>query len=341
MVGTVDTGQISVIVQGPIAGAAGDAPDQRITKKCIDSIRHWLPKAEIILSTWENADTSDLDFDILVKNEDPGGVCFHKSTSDGVEVLNNVNRQIMTTRAGLLTAHGRYALKIRSDFFLKGNGFLHYFGRWRERSAEWRLTRERVLACTVFSRNPHRIFPFAFHPGDWTFFGLRQDVLGIWNIPLAPEPETSQWFNTHPRPKPDVFPDALNRYTPEQYVWVSFLRKHGNIAFEHQWVDSPETFALSEKTIANNLTLISPVQWQFGTEKPPLKLVDSASIYTHGDWLRLYRRYCAPFRFVGPDWERMAHSARWGAARRLDLTRRSWARRPLAFLKKVKSGRYT
>ena len=49
---------ISVVVQGAI--------DKFNTPKCLKSIRKVLPRAEIVLSTWEKSDVNGLDYDILV-----------------------------------------------------------------------------------------------------------------------------------------------------------------------------------------------------------------------------------------------------------------------------------
>ena len=40
----IDSAEISVVVQGIIDGEK--------TKKCIESIRHFLPNSDIVLSTW-------------------------------------------------------------------------------------------------------------------------------------------------------------------------------------------------------------------------------------------------------------------------------------------------
>src|SRR4051812_3848818 len=45
---------ISVVVQGPIVGRDHWPPSKRLTERCLASIRHQLPGAEIILSTWRN-----------------------------------------------------------------------------------------------------------------------------------------------------------------------------------------------------------------------------------------------------------------------------------------------
>ena len=49
----MDTKDISVIVQGAI--------NKNETIKCLQSIRQYLPGAEIILSTWEGSNITDLE----------------------------------------------------------------------------------------------------------------------------------------------------------------------------------------------------------------------------------------------------------------------------------------
>jgi hypothetical protein len=303
--------EISVVVQGAVVGKPDDPEERQLTRLCLESIRRHLPGAEVILSTWARSDVRGLSYDTLLENEDPGAVCIHTPLPEGVTILNNVNRQIVSTRAGLMAASRPYALKIRTDFALTGTGFQDYFGLYPERADAWRLVQERVLACTVFSRNPRRKFPFLFHPSDFVYFGRREDVLGIWNIPLAPEPETSRWFETRPRPKQEYFPGLITRYVPEQWIWLSFLRKHGDVPLEHLWEISPEMLALSELTIANNLVLLEPWQWQIHTNKPRLQPIDGATIYSHGDWLRLYKHYCAPRTPLQPDFIRLARTTRY------------------------------
>jgi hypothetical protein len=75
----INHNDISVIVQGAI--------DKDLTKKSLESIRAFMPEAEIILSTWEDSDLTSLDYDKLVLSKDPGFI--------KVNLLGNTNRQIV------------------------------------------------------------------------------------------------------------------------------------------------------------------------------------------------------------------------------------------------------
>ena len=100
---------ISVVVQGAI--------NSEVTPKCLESIRKYLPEAEIILSTWEGSDVVRLDYDKLILNKDPGGA---DCSRDG-KGINNCNRELVSTFEGLKLANRKYALKIRSDIVFINN----------------------------------------------------------------------------------------------------------------------------------------------------------------------------------------------------------------------------
>jgi hypothetical protein len=304
----INAREITVVVQGPITGKPGEAFEQRLTARCLQSVREHLPEAEIVLSTWRGSDVGDLSFDVLVESDDPG-TNYGGFDYLGNPVAYNANRQITSTRAGLKAATRTYAMKLRSDMLLGGTGFLDYFGKYRARCDAWRVLRERIVSNTFFARNPHRHYPYPFHPSDWFHFGLREDVLDIWDIPHIPEPETTKWFETRPRLPNDPDPWATYRYTVEQYNWTSFLRKHGELHFDHKVDLDHDAVNVSELIIANNLVLCSLSQLQIEFVKYPLRKADWAASYTHGEWLRLYKKFCDPSVFCPTDfsaWHKQA-----------------------------------
>ena len=69
----IDSKDISVVIQGAI--------DPIETKKCISSIKQYLPGAEIILSTWENSNLEGLEYDHLVLSKDPGAFFCNRAKS--------------------------------------------------------------------------------------------------------------------------------------------------------------------------------------------------------------------------------------------------------------------
>jgi len=285
----IKAGEISVVVQGPIVDDPISPDREKLTSRCLKNIRKFLPGAEIILSTWKDSNLDGLEYDIVVENDDPGS--YYRN--DFFKVLNNVNRQIVSTKNGIFKANKKYVLKLRSDVILESANFLKYFAKYKKKSDQFNILKERVLACTFFSRNPRWLRPYPFHPSDLVFFGLKEDLVNIWDIPLAKEPETSRWFEFNPRPTLDYYPPDLARYCPEQYIWISFLKKYNVIHCDHQWDTSGHNIELTELTFANNLVLIEPEKWQISWVKyDKIRLVDWVSIYSHKEWLALYKKYC-------------------------------------------------
>jgi hypothetical protein len=284
---------LSVVVQGPVMGGRRDAEDQQLTRRCLASVRNHLPEAQIVLSTWRGSDLANLSFDVLIENDDPGPVYY----TDLPGKSNNVNRQITTTRNGLLAADRRYSLKLRSDMIVEGTGFADYFNRFPVR-CDWSFLKSKVVSSTMYARIPGHIFQWPFHPGDWFFFGETQDVRDIWDIPLSPEPDFTNWFVGRPRPLNDQWPTHMSRYMPEQYIWLSFLRKHREVHCDYQWDLSAETILNTEKSFAGNLILISPRQAQLSFAKYVThtgwtgQVFGPSSCYNHALWRHLYAKHC-------------------------------------------------
>jgi hypothetical protein len=287
---SIQSASISVIVQGPVTGLSSQPYLEQFTKRSLESVRKFLPDAELILSTWEGAEVGGLPYDVLLLNKDPGATRFsEKSTA-----CNNINRQIVSTKYGLALATRPFVLKMRSDTILCGTNFLKYFGRFSARSSRSVLT-QKVIASTRFSYIPNYRMPLScYFPSDWFHFGLKGDVHDIWEIPLAPEPLTTQWISDPPLPCHRDGPRL--RYANEQYIWISFLRKHSSFKFDSMWDQCLDAINDSATSIASNLVLISPEQAQIRS----LKYADvwnffkhcQAGCYTHSLWRELYEKHC-------------------------------------------------
>ena len=141
------------------------AVDRKYTIKCLKSIRKKLPRAEIVLSTWEETDVSGLDYDVLVLNKDPGAYVF---TSDGKK--QNQNRQILSTKNGIKKTSRKYVLKIRSDMKIMGTRFLSYFDKYNCFEDKYRIFEKRILISSYFTRDS-RVASWIYHPSDWCFSG--------------------------------------------------------------------------------------------------------------------------------------------------------------------------
>ncbi len=159
------------------------------TAECLKSIRRALPGAEIILSTWEREVVDGLDYDVLVQSPDPGG----QPRPDGL--MHNINRQIVSTLNGLQQASKIYAVKMRTNSLLENPKFLEQYDKRPLNPQYPKLFRNWVVSTELYSRNPAKTDCIRlFLPSDIFFFGLRRDLLNLWDIPLHPDQYvTSRW----------------------------------------------------------------------------------------------------------------------------------------------------
>ena len=94
------------------------------------SIRKLFPLSFIILSTWENSDTLDIEYlcDKILYNRDPKGIPFSKVHSTEF----NLDRQIISSLNGLKEVTTKYSMKLRSDMIIKNRNFLKYFNLFKQ-----------------------------------------------------------------------------------------------------------------------------------------------------------------------------------------------------------------
>lgn len=261
----ISSKDISVVVQGPVQH------QDDLTKCVLESVRKHLPYAELILSTWKGSDVSELNYDVLLLNDDPGAI----------NKTNNVNRQIVSTRNGLQKATRRYAVKLRTDTLLTGTGFLDAFDRYPERRDDFKVFKHKVVIPNLYTRNPSRIVPhnplYFFHPSDIFQFGLREDLLLLWDIPLA---------------------SANSKSVPEQYIWTSCLRKtFQNIDYFH--LNLREQLRISEISIINNFQ-IEKIEFLGIQLLSRLMRHIPYSCYTSKDISTLHTRYIINFSNSAP-----------------------------------------
>ena len=297
----INTGDISIIIQGAV--------DPVNTPLCLNSIRKQLPGAEIILSTWQGTDTASLNCDTVLYCEDPGGTRDKQSHS----FVNNTLRQLVSTKAGVAKAAGKYILKMRSDLILKSNRFLSHFEDFPMRRGQYALFRHRVIASSFFSKkfcsSRTESQPLPFHLNDWFVFGLAEDVSLLYASPLPDEPENAWYLTLHPYPgvKTNLL-HCSHRYAPEQYIFFQACKnRFPQIQFEHYLDYDRENILWSEQIIANNCIILNPSQFRFicgkkktGTDyykrwtkhESLIPKTLKMGLYTYRTFCKDYKKYC-------------------------------------------------
>lgn len=218
----IDPSLISVVIQGPLYR---DLAPQRGVEACIASIRHHLPGAEVIVSTWRSEDISGVDADHVVQSEDPG------SMRDCSGNPLNTNRQLVSTLAGLEVSTRPYVMKFRSDHCLTSPD-LASIGEYEGTPAHGRLFTTPITITTLFIRDP-ALCPMNFHVSDLVQFGARDDMLFFWQHPLF---AYSDIFNSKPNLNPfgNFIGFSALKMSPEQAFMICVLRKHGfDVSLSH------------------------------------------------------------------------------------------------------------
>jgi len=213
----VSTSLISVVIQGPLYRK--HRPGRGIDV-CIASIRHYLPGAEVVVSTWAEENTAGLDADQLVISADPGSIL------DCSGNVINTNRQLVSTLAGIKAATRPYVMKFRADLNMTAATFAR-MGTFQDDSAfgQHRLFMEPITMTTLFIRNP-AWFPMLYHISDLVQFGRREDMLRLWDQPVFAEDDLCL-----PQPRRNPFGNYQGfsrvRMNAEQALMIGMLRKCG------------------------------------------------------------------------------------------------------------------
>lgn len=251
----------------------------------IAEIKQYFPQSPIIISTCNKVDIKIIGADKIMISDDPG--FFYYSARPG-EKVNNVNRQIVTTLAGLKACQTRYAFKLRSDFFITGNSFLDFWGKFPKSDINHQVFEHKILSCCYFARNPNSNMPFPYHPSDLAFFGRTDDLIKLFDIPLMTEKEAF-WDtkNSH----------FINRYVPEQHIFINCLKKCGKEVLCHYYNDvSEQNITDTERYFASNFIFLSFEQFNLKPTKQTFNMkmhpnAFKSCCYTHVEWQKLYQKY--------------------------------------------------
>lgn len=286
---------ISIIVQGPILTHSLLNVTEQMTLLVCQRLKQLFPESELILSTWEGENVSGIPYDKLILNPDPGAVWFNYHNHNDI---NNCNRLIVSTLKGIQAATRPYVLKVRSDLFLVSSNFLNYFDQFSVYNEELRFVKSRILAFSMWSIRGHKTptftMPKPYHISDWAYFGYKEDLLNLYDVPLIEEPNFSQWFLTNCKPFADVAPHVLWKMSPEQHITSSFLKKHTPIQFEHTTDVTHENMSQSSKLLMNNFVVLDQTQFFFISLKHfcfQFSRQNHEWFIYHNTWLKDYSHY--------------------------------------------------
>jgi hypothetical protein len=249
---TIDSSEISIVIQGRFNENCQSSSSNANTEDVIKAWRKLLPKAQIILSTWEQPKCSLNEVDILIVNQDPG-VTISKCSEMAPE--NNLGRQILSTQTGLRAARKFFSIKTRTDIMPFSDGFVSIFLKNRARNINYCIFDSPVVTCRFCTLDPV-LSGLSLHVSDIFHFGKSTDLQKIWEIPI-PKPCSGQ----NPA---DVGFDRLGRIItttdrllrPEQYITLNLIRMAApEINLEYTYDDNLRARSEGECYIFNNFTI--------------------------------------------------------------------------------------
>lgn len=255
---------LSIVLQGP--ANLGERPTARLAAQ---SARRCFPGAEVIVSCWEGDRTDDIGaaVDQIVVSPDPGPQPF----ADGQL---NVNRQIVSSRAGAKAANRPYVLKARSDLVFRNARLWSAYISSQERFKS-RTGRDPILITNLTSVNP-RLGGRYFALCDWIYLGLNQSVSDLFDLPLFPEAYLTFFHRGQ----------LTTRYNAEQWIAINYLARHGLdlSTFPNGFVINPAVAQAHHDIVGSHFAMKSWFGIGVRTQKHRISSFSLDRMYTDREW---------------------------------------------------------
>ncbi|MDB5942840.1 MAG: hypothetical protein JWQ13_2406 [Ramlibacter sp.] len=277
------TRDITVIFQG--AMKVHRPRDGLAFAEILKRTRKAIPGARVILSTWEGADVPEnLAIDELVLSPDPGPLAPLKLTDDKA---NNINRQIVSTEAGMRAVRTPYAVKLRTDCFLEHAGFIDFHGALLRRDQR----ANRIVAAAFFTMDTAVFERIPYHLSDWFQFARTEVLQSYWQVPLMTA-AAGRFYETHAHaPDSNVFEKRFRaEFAVEQYIAMRYAQKLGYACPSRLNDVRPEVLRDHHRFLADETLVLDP--WQCGMVFPKYQWVNDSLMqginnFMHLDWLAL------------------------------------------------------
>ncbi len=276
----IDSKDISIIVQGQLFKS-----EQSSTLDVLLSIRKYYPNAEVILSTWSGSEISSQHqalCDQIVLSDDPGDGTYGKTPL-------NINRQIISSRAGLEKATRSYAIKTRTDLIFTSNTLSQFMGLNLERSPEFSLGHSHICVADFSTRSHISGLKVPFWVCDFIYAAKREDVINVFDVKLYQKHDFAYYLN-NPKPEYMYRQSDVFQYTPETYLAFNYLQQGREIPFENSYDNPPEVIKLYEDLLVNNFIVLGRKQLGISSLKYSLPIHPPRRILTYSKWLKCYRK---------------------------------------------------
>lgn len=290
-----------------------------------------LPKAKIVLSTWNSFEfpaeyntATKLGVDQLVLNSDPGGL---PNIRFGFDAPNNANRQIASASAGMALVDTKYALKLRADSFLTGANMLSIYEDYlnavqrgapelesgtlssknkakkpkTKKAAKQKLKKKMnkkyspIAVASFFTIDPSIYQHMAFHVSDWVQFGRRKALQEYWSVKPMSE-KNATYFETNDHDKQATFYDEQfrTRLAVEQHIAVKYAKARGYEVPNHYNETDESILSGHNRFLAEHFIVLDLDQIGLSFPKYDWVKQDEFAVINcvnHDDWYRLFSDY--------------------------------------------------
>ena len=264
--------EITFVIQGPVFY------ENNITKKSCESIRQYFPESKIILSTWKNSNSSELNIDQKIESDDPGANSFLYINNN--KIFNNINRMIISSYNGLSFVKTKFAVKLRSDMYFNSSNLSKLLSIAEKSNSNY--SKKKIIIPSNMTINPDREIKLLFHPSDHFFAGLSEDLLNLFNIPLMNNEQMKYFKNTKLKGMQKL--PILPQYTCEQYLFYSFIRKKIDVNFENAFDYNNKNKLLHDKVFSDLFLMFRNTRIGVNGYKYPINFFSSSIYYAYTEY---------------------------------------------------------
>jgi hypothetical protein len=201
---------LSILIQGAIC---------KKTESVIKNFRKIFPDSEIVVSTWIDHNGLDQFVDRWICNADPGG--FNISVVGGKSYIDNINRQVVSTAAGLKMCNKPVVLKWRTDFLFNNEKVK----KWLDlelKKYRCNNSYDRISVSSYWTINPFCKLGNIFHISDWFYLGRKETLFSSIRFSVVEKTISNTQISIKEFEK-RRFP--FGRFTAEQWMLMPLIDK--------------------------------------------------------------------------------------------------------------------
>jgi hypothetical protein len=135
----------------------------------------------------------------LILSADPGAPTINEVLDKAKK--NNLARQIVSTHAGLKACSRKYAVKLRTDADLFGDGLYEFVAREEGFADPLGLGIQQQIVIDRVCSLSFSQTGWLFHFSDIWMAGLTSDLLKIWSLSPPSEPDFTNFFRNRRTPR--------------------------------------------------------------------------------------------------------------------------------------------